>query len=159
MAQNLGADQHLAVPTKGQVTVHAGAYAERCPECLAVVRRAVSKPLAVDGVPVMYGTQVRPLKQAIGSHHPEWGTVAEIRWNSHNGETWIHCWEYGMNLVLTISDIAEVRWPESPVLPEPKRVAAALAVLDDLQRDPPLGTVSDVTHFLEAYAKYPEDQS
>lgn len=129
MTTNVGVDQHVAVPTKGQTVVHDGPYSTGCPKCIEVVRSVLSRPLAVNGVPVAIGSPVRPVLQAVGSHHPEWGTVSEIRYNSHSGEIWIFCWEYG-NVILRLADIAEARWPEHLLMGSVQRLAAALMATD-----------------------------
>lgn len=130
MSQNIGADQHVAVPTKNQTVVHDGPYASRCAECIDVVQGALRRPLAVGGVPVVVGSQVRPVRQAVGPDDPEWGTVAAIHWNSHEGAFWMFCWEFGSNLIVRPVDIAEARWPAHLLAGSVQRLAAALLATD-----------------------------
>jgi hypothetical protein len=110
--EDVPAGIHIAIPTRGNGTLHEGYNANRCPECARTAANLArtGRPV-VGGVPVQIGSEVRVRPGSKFSEDPDVAVVTEIRLNEHTGEIWMHAFALGGNLVLQASDIERVTGP------------------------------------------------
>lgn len=106
----LGPDEHWAIPTKGNDEVHQGLYRTHCERCTATAAQLTRKHAPrFNGQVIQLGDAVKLKDEHRFTGMPEWGTITAIRFNSHNGEVWMHSFAFGESLIITEDTIAEVK--------------------------------------------------